>query len=337
MEFYHQSLDKSSRSYFALQPEDLSSLKSYTSTQCEYLASVGVDDYYNVSILPPADIKDELFRFYKAHSKHYSYSSPVHELQTQKLEMKLKEKVQKKLSKRRGEQKDEEEEEESEDEHEDDEEEERLEKELEKDLKLFVEIEKIKVWMNKGYPHYFPLGELLTQWPANNTDSKRWKSSQAHPSKSNGLYRINYANEDERGIAYVMRDLDLPYIVYNLPSLNNAATNSFTLSNLIQKFGSMPRVVEKSRSEEFLYYTLRNPLAVARKFPSWSAPQQDLIMSFSQFLYEANLAEQQSIDESKGKGLYYLIISAAEVRINPLSPSFLYSITLNYSNTGRQN
>ncbi len=156
----------------------------------------------------------------------------------------------------------------------------------------------------------------------------------------NGLYRLNYRNETELAIAYKLRDKEVPYILYNVPELDEAARSDFSADALQLHFGSLPRVVEKSQDNEFMYYTVKETTSsiMGRQFSDWKPPQQDILMSFRTFLREAieaetknNIADKSSqkiSDENlakKGKykekdavdlvgprSLHYLIIAASE-------------------------
>lgn len=163
-----------------------------------------------------------------------------------------------------------------------------------------------------NYPALYPLGELLSKWPSTTLHADRWNQSLAHPRRgSSGLYRFNFQNATERQLAFQLRDLELPFIVYNVPELQKAAVTEFTLSNLLSRFGRLPRMVEKSEDHRFMYYTVKNPLLTQQRFPGWTAPQQDVLMSFPQFLAEAEVSERAG-DISGDRPLHYLIISATE-------------------------
>jgi hypothetical protein len=167
-----------------------------------------------------------------------------------------------------------------------------------------------------NYPKLFPLSTLFDIWPSNNVSKSAWKSSITHPSKpQNALYRFDYQNQTERKIASKLLNLELPFIIYNVPELDLAAQKEFTIMNMFSHFGTIPRFVERSlHQNQFLYYTAKNPLLISQRFPQWSAPQQDILIQFPKFLGEAEEAE--ICDNEVGKRtLSYMTISANEVTI----------------------
>eukprot|EP01033_Poteriospumella_lacustris_P001606 gene1606-1169_t len=111
------------------------------------------------------------------------------------------------------------------------------------------------------YPKLFPLKDLLNEWPSTFVGKAAWQRSVAHPSRGkNALYRFDYMNTTERQLAFKYRDLDLPYILYNIPDLDKAALTEFSISNLQQHLSGMPRMVEKSESNKFITSWIRSAL-----------------------------------------------------------------------------
>lgn len=168
---------------------------------------------------------------------------------------------------------------------------------------------------SEEYPKLFRLQTLLTTWPSVDVSPQAWMKSPAHPSRgsSQSLYRFNFQNSTERALALFYRDREVPFIVYNVPELDDAAKYEFTLTNMNAQLGKMPRLVEHSASQNFMYYTLKNPLLTARRFPEWKAPQTDVLMTFARFLEAVEMADAQKKTQVGGVPLYYLTISANEV------------------------
>jgi hypothetical protein len=171
-----------------------------------------------------------------------------------------------------------------------------------------------KSQLQNEYPVWFKLGDLLKRWPANNTHKDHWKYSPAHPGKGKGLFRLNFGNETERKLAFSLRSLDLPFILFNIPELDKAASDVFNYKNLLDQFGKEPRIVERSETNEFLYFSAKNPSAIKSRFTDWKPPQEDISMTFQQFAYEAEKEEEFQRDGISGDSpLYYLIVNAGEV------------------------
>jgi len=107
------------------------------------------------------------------------------------------------------------------------------------------------------YPAYFPLIDLLSPWPASNVAAKSWTRSAAHPSKGKSLYRLNYMMSQERELAQSLRDKELPFVLYNVPDLDRAAETGFSLENILNSFESVENIVERSSTNEFMYFLVR--------------------------------------------------------------------------------
>jgi hypothetical protein len=159
---------------------------------------------------------------------------------------------------------------------------------------------------------YFKLGEMLQDWPPRQTGKEYWSKSKAHPKNGKSLARLDYMNPTERQLAFQYRDKEIPYILYNLPDLDQAATNTFTIPSLLEHFGTEPRMVERSKDNEFIYYTAKSPKSLERRYPDWKPPQEDIRLTFDQYLQEIETAERQS-DFVGQSPLHYMTVSAFEV------------------------
>jgi hypothetical protein len=198
--------------------------------------------------------------------------------------------------------------------------------------------------LRSEYPKLFALHDLLAQWPARDVSRGRWRLSVAHPlfgadnelrlrrssasststsnnaanpSSSgiipNGLYRLDFQNESQRSLAFHLRDLEVPYVLFNVPDLDHAAETAFSAESLQHQFGALPRVVERSRDSEFMYYTAKDATAllVSRRFPDWRPPQEDTLLTFRGFLQEAMRAEQDNHDRLAEAQAEQVLLTAA--------------------------
>ena len=173
---------------------------------------------------------------------------------------------------------------------------------------------------------YFKLGDLLEGWNPDDVSPLKWAASPAHPNTGNGLPRYDYSNKYERKLALERRNLELPFVVYNVEELDTV-TATWTYSYLDANFGDSLRNVEHSEDNHFLYFT-RNK----KKKPSGWVPPQDVgEMTFRNFAKEvlAQKGSKCNLGESGGEGngsnsvfrylqrcdrkdLYYFIINAVE-------------------------
>jgi hypothetical protein len=162
-------------------------------------------------------------------------------------------------------------------------------------------------------PTYFKLGDLLSDWNPDDTSPSRWLASKAHPSKGNGLARFDYSDPKQREIALQYRDQELPFVVYNVPDLDKAITETFTSSKLLGNIGKGRISVERIRSNNYLYYHAKKTAVVRKRYPDWEPPQEDVEMTYPQFLTEVAAAEARPDYVNSSIPLYYFTISATEV------------------------
>lgn len=165
-------------------------------------------------------------------------------------------------------------------------------------------------------PNYYTIQQLIEGWPTDDTDPSKWPQSQAYPqlkedengnTSNTGLARFDYSDEIQRRNALEFRDAEIPFILYNVDDLKKAE-ETFTLPNLIKNFGITPRSIEKSKDNHFMYYSLHK---TSNLFNTWKPPQEDVFMTFGEFLAEAEKAENYG-SKHGDKSLHYMTISATE-------------------------
>jgi hypothetical protein len=167
-------------------------------------------------------------------------------------------------------------------------------------------------------PDFFRLGDLLREWPPDVTDPAYWQNSEAYPDKGKGVIRLDYSNREHVKIAYSFRDADMPFVLYNVPELQRAATQ-FSRLNLLNNFGATTRNVEKSKNNHFMYYKQKDSQHLRKSYPDWTPPQLEVPMTFSKFLQVATEAENTG-PQAGSLSLSYLTINAAEVSVRVCCP-----------------
>lgn len=63
------------------------------------------------------------------------------------------------------------------------------------------------------YPRLFPLADILTHW---NPDIPKPPVDAA---KYDSVARLNYQDANEFAMALALREAELPFVIYNIPSL----------------------------------------------------------------------------------------------------------------------
>ena len=173
-------------------------------------------------------------------------------------------------------------------------------------------------------PEMVTLETLFSNWHPDDTSPDQWPSSPAHPHhrrdahSPHALRRFDVGSPEQMAVALQYRERELPFVLFNIPELDRASADTFTLEALQRNFGSVPLVVEKSRDNHFMYYTARTSVESKLQYPSWQPPQQELPMTLSRFLRLAVLAEQSPSSSSSSSSasappsLHYLTVSAGE-------------------------
>lgn len=198
-------------------------------------------------------------------------------------------------------------------------------------------------------PAMYPLRLLLSEWSPNDNSPDKWAQSRAHPENNGnddiklsvsgrgaslninisglqrerdgsatgrkkrgrgGVIRLDYADAQQRALAEKYREAELPFVLYNVREVE-AAADVFSISNLLNNFGSVPRIVERSKDNKFMYYTAKNPVGSSLQFPLWKPPQDEIMLTFAKYLKEAEGAERSG-DIAGAAPLSYLTVQAAE-------------------------
>ena len=182
----------------------------------------------------------------------------------------------------------------------------------------------------QGKPHLLPklfsLASLLTAWDPNSVNPDKWIDSAAHPNKgvNQAVVRLNYTDAKHLALAFAYRDAELPFLLFNVPSLQHAAATYFTTANLKRELGTKRKIrVERSSTNKFMYYSTHKDVETVRiKYPEWVAPQAEVSIHLEELFEKIQLAETEgnadmSVDISpnattvtkKQKPCYYLSIS----------------------------
>jgi hypothetical protein len=130
-------------------------------------------------------------------------------------------------------------------------------------------------------PYYFPIGELLTKWNPDDTNTNNWLESPAHPTKNKHIQRFDFSNDYDMEIAYQYRIQEIPFIIYNVPALKKTV-KLWTNNYLIKQFGSSSLQVEQSETNHFTYFTMKRGVKknLFNKDNTWKPPQKKVIIFY---------------------------------------------------------
>jgi len=169
-------------------------------------------------------------------------------------------------------------------------------------------------------PDFVTLRELFEHWHPDDTSAGKWATSVAHPDRVSSaglrrsLHRFDYSSEADMEKALLFRERELPFVLYNVPELDEATERVFSIPSLLANFGSTPRIVERSRDNHFMYYTTHTTLDSKVEYASWRPPQREVPLTMAKFLRLAEEAERRPTSSglSSSASLHYLTINAGE-------------------------
>eukprot|EP01041_Mallomonas_annulata_P007003 gene7003-14248_t len=122
-------------------------------------------------------------------------------------------------------------------------------------------------------PSYQNLGDLLSEWNPDDVSIQQWGNSKSHPSNNNDtIAYFNYLNETQLNIALEYRNLEIPFVINNIPSLQSTVT-TWTNNYLVDHFKNEEISVEVSKDNHFIYHTIKRGAKNHNYIKSWTPPQ----------------------------------------------------------------
>jgi len=155
---------------------------------------------------------------------------------------------------------------------------------------------------DKDYPKAYPVMDLLNNWNGDNTEipSMHYDS----------LCHFDYHTEYDKAQAY--RKAEKPFILYNMPELDEAVKRWSDLDFLQSRIGTRTYRAESSKDNHFMYYHHVNNAPNrfrGRDGQPWTPPTKDIDITFESFLKKAIIGQNQSLDEREH--IYFRVTSMA--------------------------
>jgi hypothetical protein len=140
------------------------------------------------------------------------------------------------------------------------------------------------------YPKSFGMMDLLTNWNADNTDI---------PEKHyDTLCHFNYLNSTEVQMALNYRDHELPFVMYNIPELDNIVKKWNNLDYLSEKLGSKNYRTETSKTNHFMYWRhASSSFLRTREGKNWKPPTNVINTKFEKWLELAVKGQNRTLDD----------------------------------------
>lgn len=151
----------------------------------------------------------------------------------------------------------------------------------------------IEQYSSNGYPKYRTLLDIVTAW---NPDDPEPPSTFVET-----LQHFNYSNPEERKMAMIYRDAEVPFKLYGIPDIDEVR-RKWTDSYLASMMRSEKAHVEKSTTNHFMYWTKpRRGLP-----PDYIPPTESVDMQFVDWVEIAKHADQTKLT-SESSHYYYMV------------------------------
>lgn len=141
---------------------------------------------------------------------------------------------------------------------------------------------------SKDYPKVYPIMDMLDNW---NTDST------VIPEKHfDSLCHFDYTNETQVQYAYAYRAAERPFVVYNIPEVDEVTQKWVSTDYLKQRLGNEKYRAERSKSNHFMYWRhASNSWLQTSEAKGWQEPTQVISTRFEDWLNLATTEHNESL------------------------------------------
>lgn len=139
-----------------------------------------------------------------------------------------------------------------------------------------------------GYPKAYSMLDIVKNW---NTDD-----TTIPPFHYDSLCHFDYSNASQLQAAYAYRERELPFIMYNIPELDEVVKRWNDLDYLSQRLGSKKYRTEASESNHFMYWRGGGGNNLRGK-KAWSPPTSIVNYKFEDWLEVAVKGQNKSLAE----------------------------------------
>lgn len=137
------------------------------------------------------------------------------------------------------------------------------------------------------YPKPYPIMDLLNNWNTDSTDIP--------PFHYDSLCHFDYRNETQRKQAYTYREKEVPFVMYNIPELDEVVKKWNDMDYLSKLLGNKNYRTEASESNHFMYW--RGGGGLRGKKADWRPPTKITSMKFKDWLQLAASGQNQTLEE----------------------------------------
>lgn len=157
------------------------------------------------------------------------------------------------------------------------------------------------------YPKTYPIGDILSNWPPDTIS--------VPPRHFMSLCRFDYRDRADVEKAFGLRDLELPFVVYNNPDADRVAHDWSQPGFLEKRLGKKKYKTELSEDNHFMYY---NEGGAPGRLRGWSPPTNNVYMRYEDWLVISKKAYNLSVADPH----YYFRVSPPDMKAEDV-PFFL--------------
>lgn len=151
----------------------------------------------------------------------------------------------------------------------------------------------------EGYPKEYKMTKIVENWNTDNTEIP----SQHHDS----LCHFDYQNPEDYKKILTYRDAEVPFVVYNMPQVNEIVKKWNNLDYLSNRVGPDTKYnAETSKDNHFMYWNGNG----RGMFRNWKPPTGSVSTTFSDWLHKAVIGQNVSLESREHQ--YFRVSSASD-------------------------
>lgn len=136
------------------------------------------------------------------------------------------------------------------------------------------------------YPKAYPIMDVLNNW---NTDS-----TEIPPLHYDSICHFDYRNETQVQQAYNYREKEVPFIMYNIPEVDEVVKKWNDPNYMHKLLGNRNYRTEASESNHFMYWRGGN---LRGKKANWQPPTKITSMKYKDWIHLAETGQNKSLEE----------------------------------------
>jgi hypothetical protein len=143
---------------------------------------------------------------------------------------------------------------------------------------------------NPNYPKPYSMIDITNNW---NTDSV-----EIPPFHYDSLCHFDYQNETDLRKAFIYRSAEVPFVVYNIPEVDNIVEKWNDPDYLSKLLGKKLYRTEKSKTNHFMYWHNAGPGFLRSNVgKTWTPPTEVISIQFEKWLELAVKGQNKTMED----------------------------------------